>query len=154
MRFPSLRPSPSLNRPRRPRVTICGRGLLLLSLVLWCLWLDDDYQSGSVIYIYPNKGPCFPVGGTFGGVSTTSVYAYYAFETCWQFDQLETYCWTKAYLSWDGTFYQCIPNGGGKSWYTIDAKYVNPVTQPNSCGKPCHNQHHSFNLINYLFLCV
>ena len=66
----------------------------------------------------------------------------YYFETCNQFDKLETYCWTKSYLGPKGAsgatlYYPCIPNWGGKAWHAIDAEYVNPVTHPNSCGSPC-----------------
>ena len=65
----------------------------------------------------------------------------YHFETCYQFDNLEEYCWTKAYYLNHIGWFQCIPDGGGKAWKAIDAQYVNPVTQPNSCGPPCGGQH-------------
>ena len=67
----------------------------------------------------------------------------YYFETCNQFDKLETYCWTKAFQNGAGGDYaRCIPNGGGNAWPdVISAEYVNPVTHPNSCGTPCQGQH-------------
>ena len=71
----------------------------------------------------------------------------YYFETCNQFDKLETYCWTKSYLGLKKgvpgatLYYPCIPNWGGKAWHAIDAEYVNPVTHPNSCGSLCQGQH-------------
>ena len=34
----------------------------------------------------------------------------------------------------------CIPNGD--AWQTVNPKYVNPVTDPKSCGMPCQDQHH------------
>lgn len=69
------------------------------------------------------------------------------FRTCYQYGNLEQYCWTNAYYTSDfffkgyAGFYQCVPDGGGKAWHTLDPKYVNPVTTPNSCGDPCQEVH-------------
>ena len=87
--------------------------------------------------------PCLPAGGTFGGTSTTTWYGKSVpFETCYQLGDDPTYCWTKAWFSPGfGKYYQCLPDGGNDAWHDIDPKYVNPVTDPKSCGMPCHEVH-------------
>ena len=54
----------------------------------------------------------------FGGVSTTTNNGEYSnFETCYQSNQNETYCWTKSYryaetsISGGGHFVQCFLDG-------------------------------------------
>ena len=90
--------------------------------------------------------PCRTACGKFGGKSTISPYGKtYPFETCYQINDESTYCWTKSYYKnkkEDGghnRYYQCVPIGD--AWHDIDAKYVNPVTQPNSCGDPCQEHY-------------
>ena len=98
------------------------------------LW-DDDAQS---------INNCLPAGGTFRGNSTTTWWGKEGnFETCYQYNDLATYCWTKSFQDEDKLYgyFQCVPIGGGKAWHAIDAKFVNPVTQPDSCGSPCQGQH-------------
>ena len=99
--------------------------------------------------------PCVPAGGTFGGVSTTSSDESYAFETCFQFGNHHTYCWTKSYLYDDDdgfgdsgngpNFAPCAPKGD--AWQAINADYVitpgvDPKTNPKRCGTPCQGQQH------------
>ena len=104
------------------------------------VWVFNDVATTD----FPNR--CVPAEGAFGGVSTTSDSGESdPFETCYQYNGETTYCWTKSWgsdLTDNGpTYYQCVPDGGGKAWKAIDAQYVNPVTQPNSCGPPCQGQH-------------
>ena len=68
--------------------------------------------------------------------------AYVPFQTCWQNAGETNYCWTNNWRSTELTIYgvgqvyhPCVPVGG--DWRFLDARYVNPVTDPNSCGKPC-----------------
>ena len=90
------------------------------------------------------EGLCLPAGGTFGGVShTTSDSESYAFETCFQFGNHHTYCWTKSY--YQGSFLPCGPIGD--AWKSINADYVitpgvDPKTNPKRCGTPCQGQQH------------
>ena len=90
-----------------------------------------------------NVTPCRTACGKSGGKSTTSKYGKKVpFETCYQINDEVTYCWTKSYdkKEKEGTrHYQCVPIGD--AWHDIDAKYVNPVTQPNSCGDPCQEHY-------------
>ena len=90
--------------------------------------------------------PCIPGDGPFSGNSYTGWQRQaYPFETCFQLGNAATYCWTKSYFStqkhWNssGNYCRCVPNGAG--WNIISAEYVNPVTQPNSCGTPCLEIH-------------
>lgn len=67
---------------------------------------DYDYDYGTV---------CVPAasGATFGGVSTTpefdAVGPEAPFETCFQFGNEATYCWTNSYYNIDDRFYPCYP---------------------------------------------
>ena len=80
------------------------------------------------------------------------------FETCYQFWDEETYCWTKSFYyndmssdSEDGDggnvgYFQCVPNGGGEGWHEVDPPclvevYFVSVVRSPSCGPPCHGQH-------------
>ena len=90
-------------------------------------------------------GPCLPAGGTFNGISKDAFFrTHQPYNTCFQFNDDVTYCWTKSYYQPDidgsqWTYATCAPDGD--AWHYISAEYVKPVTQPNSCGKPCQNQH-------------
>ena len=113
---------------------------------------DYDYDYGTT---------CVPAasGATFGGVSTTpdfdAVGQTAPFETCFQFGNEATYCWTTSYYWADDRFYPCYPTsrhgypyypnfpqqGPWKSVKNDDLPSVHPVTHPYSCGRPCHDQH-------------
>ena len=81
---------------------------------------------------------CVSAVGTFGGKSTTTYFGENAsFKTCYQFRNVETYCWTQAYTSSGTTWFQCTPKGS--SWNSVDPKFVNPITHPYSCGGACQD---------------
>ena len=97
---------------------------------------------------------CHPAGGTFNGYSNIFTSQSDPFETCFQYGDEAKYCWTKSYrciyrkednmlpfLWLKSIYYPCIPNGDD-AWHSIDAKNINPVTDPNSCGMPCPAVHH------------
>ena len=102
--------------------------------------LTTDVE-GLVVATRGKVEPCLTAKGAFGGVSKfgSDGSYFFAFETCYQFNDETTYCWTKSYSQSGGCYNYCLPNGDG--WQAIDAEYVNPVTTPNSCGTPCHDQH-------------
>ena len=89
--------------------------------------------------------PCVPASldATFSGVSATGNSHYFPFQTCYQNGDKREYCWTNAYYRIAG------PNLGGKEympcrpvgddWGRLDPRFVNPVTHPFSCGKPCQS---------------
>ena len=88
--------------------------------------------------------PCLvpPSGTAFSGVSDTPSNACQTnpFETCHQLGDESSYCWAKSYYYSGfglllGGYCPCNPNG--VEWKGLDAKYVNPVTNPLSCGPPC-----------------
>ena len=83
----------------------------------------------------PDDDFCFPADGTFSGVSTTTSNGKGSpFETCYQHGNEAKYCWSKSHYGFHDWF-ECIPIG--PNWHTVDPKYVNPVTNPYSCGLPC-----------------
>ena len=98
--------------------------------------LSTEEEDGS------GYNPCLPAGGAFGGKSTTGSFfgESYPSQTCCQYNNTETYCWTKLAVSVGQKYYQCLPKGGGNAWHHIDPQYVNPVTNPVSCGSPCQAQ--------------
>ena len=136
------------------RVAIVAFVMIMMLVVLaggTVLLLQEGESAaaeGLVVALQPSA-PCLPAGGTFGGVSTITDNGGdgVAFETCFQFRNDFTYCWTKSY-SWyenlDSGNSLCAPNGD--AWYAISANYVNtpgvdPNTNPKQCGTPCQGQH-------------
>ena len=93
-----------------------------------------------------DSAPCLPASmdEAFNGISVSnpSLRARrHPFETCYQWGNEVKYCWTKSY-QWTHNgviFSECAPDGS--YWKAIDAKYVNPVTHPNSCGTPCQDMY-------------
>ena len=58
------------------------------------------------------------------------------FETCYQFGNDKTYCWSRSGWS-DHKSYECRPkgyHGNDDGWQHVDPKYVVPK---NTCGPPC-----------------
>ena len=109
---------------------------------------DIAVAEGLGVALQPSA-PCLPAGGAFGGVSTMTDNGGngVAFETCFQFGNNFTYCWTKSY-SWyensDSGNSLCAPNGD--AWHAILADYVvtagvDSKTNPKRCGTPCQGQH-------------
>ena len=85
-----------------------------------------------------------PLDATFLGrpLHTYHTDLYAPIQTCFQNAGETNYCWTNNWHSTELTIYgvgqvyhPCWPVGG--DWRFLDARYVNPVTHPNSCGKPC-----------------
>ena len=101
------------------------------------------------------KAPCLVAGGTFSGTNTRDgkYGKVVAFENCYQARDNKgndivpwQYCWTKSYhsslcdmLSTNAYCYlPCVPTG---NWVELDPRFVNPVTDPHSCGPPCENMY-------------
>ena len=143
---------------------VAGALLLLVGGGGGTVWMRQDGKTSAMNLVvatqptwqdYGGANPCLPASGTFGGVSTegSDDGEDGNFETCYQFDNLENYCWTKSYRSLDHSFFgdyslffACVPNGGGQAWDYIDADFVNtpgvdPKTNPKRCGTPCQGQH-------------
>ena len=109
--------------------------------------------EGLLVAMAANDDDCLPAVGTFSGTSmTTDLGEDDHFETCYQYGNASLYCWTKSYYDKHQGWLQCVPNGEGGVWmddddsptssfHTVEPQYVNPVTTPYSCGRPCANVH-------------
>ena len=106
-------------------------GMMLLVAGCGAVWMLPDADDS-----------CVPAVGTFSGTSTTTSDGKdNPFETCFQYGNYDKYCWTKSWFASDDDFGH--GNWGGQ-WNSIDnddMRYVNPVTDPYSCGSPCQGQH-------------
>ena len=139
---------PPTTTTHRSRMMMAFVAMMLLMVAGGAAWMMQDGSSYTavaeslVVTTVGVSGSCLPATDTFSGVSTTDDDGSdYAFETCFQLKQLETYCWTKSYYLYihdDGMFFPCEPIGD--KWHAISAEDVNPVTHPNSCGLPCQDQ--------------
>ena len=131
-------------------VIVAGMTMLVAGGAVWLRDSGSSYTTATEGLVVGTQGnfPCVPATGTFGGFSTTSSIEDYPFETCYQFDQLETYCWTQSYYSKpsdesafskkkNGSYFRCVPDGGGNAWHAISIR----VTHGLSCGRPCQGQH-------------
>ena len=133
----------------------CVAGMLLLVLAGGTVVLRDGNTiaaEGLVVATAANDDSCLPAVGTFSGTSTTTDLGEDDhFETCYQYGNASLYCWTKSYYDKHQGWLQCVPNGEGGVWmddddsptgfHTVEPRYVNPVTTPYSCGRPCANVH-------------
>ena len=126
----------SYNHLSRSVVTENGSIASIAEELVVATQLSTEEEDGS------GYNPCLPAGGAFGGKSTTGSFfgESYPSQTCCQYNNTETYCWTKLAVSVGQKYYQCLPKGGGNAWHHIDPQYVNPVTNPVSCGSPCQAQ--------------
>ena len=129
-------------------------GMMMLMLGSTLLLQDGETAAeGLVVGELQENGPdgsCLaaPTDATFGGTSITvnrEQQSAVPFETCYQYHNFDTYCWSKSYYIDAGLYrawYECVPDGEG--WHTVDPKYVNPVTHPYSCGLPCQDMSHEY----------
>ena len=107
-----------------------------------CIHIVERREMQHVAY---TKGS-LPAGGTFTWKSrTTDDGEDGNFETCYQLGNYDNYCWSKSYRNDDGDYFECYPspvpkgphNPNNDAWYPVDPQYINPVTNPYSCGSPC-----------------
>lgn len=75
------------------------------------MWQAGETAAEGLVVATEWSNACFPAVGTFGGVPKTDDYGVHQDDVIindtsdselYPFDQLETYCWTKAYFS-DGS---------------------------------------------------
>ena len=67
---------------------------------------------------------------------------------CYQRGDDPVYCWSDPYYYHAGApehFCLCFPLGD--QWKAISAEYVNPVTDPLSCGSPCTDIRPQYNFL-------
>ena len=131
---------------------VAGTTMIMLGSTV--LLQNGETAAEGLVVATEGTSPCLaaPMDTTFGGTSITNRGGIAGrtdpFETCYQYYTYEKYCWSKSfYLADDGVeddfrpgWMQCFPDGGG--WNTVDPQYVNPVTHPYSCGKPCQYVSH------------
>lgn len=115
-------------------VIVAGMMMLLLMMTGGTVWMMQDggrttttTTAEDVLVGTDHFGDCTPAGGPFVGFSTFPDGEDTPFETCYQYNGDETYCWTKSwYSTFDKEYYPCVPDGGGKAWHAIASDYVNP----------------------------
>ena len=139
-------------------VVVVVAGMMLLT-GCGTVWLLPDVGSsytttaeGLIVATEGNDDSCVPAGGTFSGTSTTTSDGEDGhFETCFQYGNVDKYCWTKSWFASDfggGNWLQCDPDPRDGQWNSIDnddMRYVNPPPlspgDPYTCGSPCQGQH-------------
>ena len=104
---------------------------------------DDDCGGPCTIFLNKRTNAyCFPPcarTATFKGISNIGKSQSNPFETCFRAAESTTYCWTRSVIESSSEFsYRCVPEGS--HWKHVkqeDMRWVNPSTNPYSCGEPC-----------------
>ena len=107
------------------------------SLVMW--------NDGVVMYDNGEDTPCLPATDTFSGRSGTPFPIHTEpFQTCYQYGDTDTFCWSHAYYNHLYRMWQeCVPLGRVTDpyyWHALDQAhliYVTPISDPYSCRVPC-----------------
>ena len=124
---------------KRMIAIIVAGALMLVPYGAVLLW-DGDTAAEDLVVGTGEKSNCVSAVGTFGGKSTTTYFGENTpFKTCYQFGNVESYCWTQSFTDNGYAWFQCGPIGS--LWNSVDPKFLNPVTHPYSCGKPCQDIH-------------
>ena len=127
-------------------------GVMMLVVAGGTVWMGDGgitTDAEGLVVATQGGVPCVPAAldATFSGVSATGNAHYFPFQTCYQNGDKREYCWSNAYYHIvgahrDGKEYMpCRPVGD--DWGRLDPRFVNPVTHPFSCGKPCQSLKHA-----------
>ena len=109
--------------------------------------IESEVVAKNAATLHEN-GPCLvpPAGTAFNpDNSHLAGCRVNPFETCYQYRNEAKYCWSKSYYETQNEHYrsfcQCVPIPFSRynhdDWHPLEARYVNPVTHPNSCGPPC-----------------
>ena len=158
-------------------VAVAGMMMMLMMADGGTVWMRATMDAGRTtmttaegLVVGTEGNKCFPTGGTFNGISTTTLpsQSLYGrdkpFQTCYQFGlekrlDYTNYCWTNSFsivyygIGYEkGYHYQCVPDGPyvngvvhvdpKRSWHTVKA--VKPQTSLPSCGRPCPGQHECY----------
>ena len=91
-------------------------------------WLERRRNEPRLCCTLQGNIPCLaaPLDATFGGTSVTITttaarQSIVLFETCYQYHNSDTYCWSNSYYNDAGlsrAWYECVPDG--KGWHTDD----------------------------------